>query len=244
MKKVLKITGYVLSVLVLLVLGFCGYVAAVGIPKYAPPVTPNITVERSEARIKRGEAIAQVQCMSCHANNDNRLTGKLLSEIPAVFGTIYSKNITQDKEKGIGRWTDGELMYFLRTSVRPDGSFVGIMPRYTLMSDEDLQSVIAWLRSDRLPVQPSKEEAPELEYSFFSKLLTNTIIKPGDYPQQSILMPDSTDQVAFGRYIADGVADCYSCHSGDMLDQDKLHPERSKGYYGGGIKMGGEGGKS
>lgn len=243
MKKVLKFAGYILATLVLLLVGFCGYVAAVGIPKYDPPITPAITVERTEARIKRGEAIAQVQCMSCHANDDNRLTGKYLGEIPAIFGTIYSKNITQDKEKGIGRWTDGELMYFLRTSIRPDGSFVGIMPRYALMADEDVKSIIAWLRSDRLPVQATKEEAPEVEYSFFSKVLVNTILKPGEYPQQPILIPDSTNQVAFGRYIADGVADCYSCHSGDLIDQDKLHPEKSKGYYGGGIKMGGEGGK-
>ncbi|UFH53484.1 cytochrome c [Spirosoma sp. KNUC1025] len=243
MKKVLRVIGFVFGGLVVLLLFFCGYVASVGIPKYAPPITPKITVQRSEALVKRGEAIAQVQCMSCHANRDNRLTGKRLDEIPAIFGTIYSKNITQDKEKGIGRWTDGELMYFLRTSVRPDGSFVGVMPRYALMSDEDVKSVIAWLRSDRLPVQPTKEEAPEVEYSFFSKVLANTIMKPGEYPLQPILIPDSTDQVAFGKYIADGVADCYSCHSADLLDQDKLHPERSKGYYGGGIKMGSEGGK-
>lgn len=243
MKKVFKIAGYVLGSIVFLLLVFCGYVAAVGIPTYDPPSTPKLTVELTEARINRGEVIAQLQCMSCHANNDNRLTGKRLDEVPAIFGTIYSKNITQDKEKGIGRWTDGELMYFLRTSIRPDGTFVGIMPRYPLMSDEDLKSVVAWLRSDRMPVQPSKEEAPEIEYSFFSKVLTNTIIKPGEYPQQLVPMPDSTDQVAYGRYIADGVADCFGCHSGDMLDQDKVHPERSKGYYGGGIKLGSEGGK-
>ncbi|WP_332368263.1 hypothetical protein [Spirosoma telluris] len=111
------------------------------------------------------------------------------------------------------------------------------------MAEEDLKSVVAWLRSDRFPVQPAKQEAPEVEYSFFSKLLSHTILKPGEYPQQILQTPDSTDQVAFGRYIADGVADCYSCHSSDFLDQDKLHPERSKGYYGGGNKLNGEGGK-
>ncbi|GAB4013367.1 hypothetical protein GCM10028808_32250 [Spirosoma migulaei] len=243
MKKIVKLVGIVLGCVVLLALVFCAYVAVVGVASYDPPVTPKLTVERTPARVARGEAIAQVQCMSCHANDENRLTGKYLGEIPAAFGKIYSKNITQDTEKGIGNWTDGELMYFLRTSVKPDGTFSGIMPRYSLMAEEDLKSVVAWLRSDRFPVQPTKQEAPEAEYSFLSKLLSHTIIKAGDYPQQPIPMPDSTDQVALGRYIADGVADCYSCHSSDFLDQDKLHPERSKGYYGGGNKLNGEGGK-
>jgi cytochrome c2 len=243
MKKILKLTGLVLGGLVLVLLIFCAYVAIIGIPTYDPPVTPNIRVERTKTRIDRGEAIAQMQCMSCHAGKDNRLTGKHLPEIPAIFGEIYSKNITQDTEKGIGRWSDGDILYFLRTGIRPDGSFAGVMPQYRLIADEDLKSVIAWLRSDRFPVQPTKEEAPPINYSFFSKLLVHTIMKPGNYPDQIILLPDTTNQVAYGRYMADAVGDCYSCHSSDFLDQDKQHPERSKGYYGGGSQMNGEAGQ-
>ncbi|GAA4470587.1 cytochrome c [Nibrella saemangeumensis] len=243
MKKALKIIGIGLGSLVLLLAAFCGYVLVTGIPTYEPPVTPKITVERTPARIQRGEAIAHLQCMACHADQENRLTGKHMDDVPALFGKIYSKNITQDSEKGIGKWTDGDIIYFLRTGIRPDGTFAGVMPKYTLMSDEDVKSVVAWLRSDRFPVQPSKNEAPEIEYSFFSKVLANTIMKPAEYPQQPILAPDSTDQVAFGRYTANAVADCYACHSGDMIQQDKVNPEKSKGFYGGGIELIGPDGK-
>ncbi|MDB5242592.1 MAG: cytochrome c [Spirosoma sp.] len=243
MKKVMKITGLVLSGIVLMLVVFCVYVAAVGVPTYDPPVVPKITVERTPARVARGEVIAQIQCMECHANKENRLTGKYLAEVPSLFGKLYSKNITQDKEKGIGKWTDGEIIYFLRTGVRRDGSYAPIMPQYPNMADEDLKSVVAWLRSDRFPVQATSQEAPPTELSFVSKVLAHTLMKPLPYPQQFIGLPDSTDQVALGKYTADAIGDCFACHSGDMLDQDKVHTEKTAGYYGGGIEMVGEGGK-
>ncbi|GAB3919392.1 c-type cytochrome [Larkinella terrae] len=243
MKKVLKVVGYVFGGLLLLLAGFCAYVAAVGVPTYDPPTIPEITVEKTPARVARGEVIAQIQCMECHANNQNQVTGKFLNEVPAIFGKLYSKNITQDKEKGIGNWTDGEIMYFLRTGIRRDGSYAPVMPQYPHMADEDLKSVVAWLRSDRFPVQATKEEGPESELSFVSKLLTHTLMKPLPYSPELVSLPDSTDPVALGRYTADAIGDCYSCHSGDLIDQDKIHPEKTKGYYGGGIEMVGDGGK-
>lgn len=243
MKKVLKVLGIFLGGVVLLIGAFCAYVAATGVPTYEKPNLPDISVEVTPERVARGEVIAQIQCMECHANKDNQLTGKYLGEVPALFGKLYSKNITQDKEKGIGNWTDGELIYFLRTGVRRDGSYAPIMPQYPNVSDEDLQSVVAWLRSDRFPVQPVAEEPQASELSIVSKLLTHTMMKPLPYPQHFIAAPDSTNPVALGKYTADALGDCYSCHSGDLVDQDKVHTERTKGYYGGGIEMLGEGGK-
>jgi mono/diheme cytochrome c family protein len=235
-KKVFKRIGQGLLMLLLLAGSFCAYVALTPVRSYDPPVIPELKVDVTEARVKRGEAIAFLQCMDCHADKNNRLTGKHLAEIPAMFGKIYSRNITQDKERGIGKWTDGELMYFLRTGVRPDGTRT-IMSGYNLMADEDMKSVIAWLRSDRFPVQASKEEAPPAEYSFASKLLFWTILTPHQYPQQEIALPDSTNAVMVGKYMATAVGDCFGCHSANYLDLDSEHPERSPGYFGGGSQF-------
>lgn len=243
MKKILKIVGLILSTLVLLIAGFGTYIAVVGVPTYDPPALPRTIVESTPARIVRGEVIAQIQCMGCHADNDNRLTGKQMTDVPAVFGKIYTKNITQDKVAGIGNWTDGELTYFLRTGVRRDGSYAPIMPQYPNMADEDLKSVVAWLRSDRFPVQASRKEQQSSELSFVSKLLTHTVMKPLPYSDKFIVFPDSSDQIAFGKYTANAIGDCFACHSADLVDQDKLHPERTRGYYGGGTEMVGEGGQ-
>ncbi|QHV97512.1 c-type cytochrome [Spirosoma endbachense] len=242
-KKIFKRIGQGFGLVLLLVAGFCAYVAITPPRTYDPPVAPTIQVESTEARIQRGEVIAHLQCISCHADNNNRLTGKRLDELPAIFGKVYSRNITKDKEKGIGNWTDGQLIYFLRTGIRPNGT-TAFMPQYNLMADEDMKSVVAWLRSDRFPVQASKTEAPPAEYSFVAKMLAWTILQPGDFPNHSIPMPDSTKPVAVGRYVATAVADCYGCHSADYLDLDKVHPERTKGYFAGGSKFTDEAGKT
>lgn len=191
----------------------------------------------------RGEKLAQLLCLPCHADGENRLTGRRMTDVPKLFGKIYSTNITQDSTVGIGRWSDGELTHFLRTGTRPDGSLAPAMPRYPLMADEDLQAVVAYLRSDAYPVQATATEAPKTRYSLPVKLLANSIFKPLPYPTSPIAPPDTTDEVALGRYLADGVIGCYGCHSADFKKLDPLHPERSKGYYGGGNRLLGDGGK-
>lgn len=182
MKKALKITGFVLSTLILLVAAFLGYVAVTGVPTYDPPSLPKITVKATPERVARGEVIANIQCMECHGDKEGRLTGRQVTDVPEMFGKIFTKNITQDKEKGIGKGTDGELMYFLRTGIRKDGSYAFIMPQYPNLGDEDLLSLVAWLKSGRFAVQASKKEPQSTELSLFSTLLTHTVMKPLLYP--------------------------------------------------------------
>ena len=102
-------------------------------------------------RVAQGEKIASVQCMVCHRGSDGKLSGRLLQELPPEFGEIpHSANITQSKEHGIGKWTDAEIAYLLRTGVKPDGQFLPVyMPKFPHLSDEDLRSVIALLHSDK-----------------------------------------------------------------------------------------------
>ena len=206
-----------------------------------PPVGP--TVDRTSARVARGEKIAQLLCLPCHADNDNRLTGRRMTDVPKLFGKIYSTNITQDSTVGIGHWTDDNLLRFLRTGTRPDGSLAPAMPRYPLMADDDLRSIVAYLRSGAYPVQAATIEAPPTRYSLPVKLLAKSVFKPLPYPALPIALPDTTNEVALGRYLADGVIGCYGCHSADFKGLDPTHPERSKGYYGGGNRLLGEGGK-
>jgi mono/diheme cytochrome c family protein len=237
MKKVLRLVLIVVGFVVIGLLGFVSFVAVRGIPTYDPPVVQEMNIEATPARLDRGAKIAQMHCIACHSGADNRLTGKHMNDLPGLFGTIYSMNITQDKTAGIGNWTDGELLHFLRTGVRKNGTFAGIMPKFATMADEDLKSVVVWLRSDAAPVQASGNEAPQSEFSLFTKLLANTVIKPLPYPEKPIMIPDSTDEVAFGRYVADGLGTCFACHSADFTKQDPMHPELSAGYYGGGNEM-------
>ncbi|MEZ4903639.1 MAG: hypothetical protein R2822_18700 [Spirosomataceae bacterium] len=128
-------------------------------------------------------------------------------------------------------------MYFLKTGIKRNGKYSPIMPKFPKMADEDVKSVIAYLHSDRFPVQATKGKQPEQEPSLLLKVLTNTVMKPIELVNEPILVPDSTNQVAFGRYIADNMIACYACHSKDFSKQNPLHPEESLGYYGGGNQM-------
>jgi len=211
-----------------------------GVPSYEVQMPDNlkkVQVEVTPERAARGEKIALVLCNGCHANNENHLVGKHIIDLPTEFGNAYSLNIAQDKEEGIGNWTDGELTYFLKTGIKRNGKYSPIMPKFPKMADEDIKSIISYLHSDRFPVQATKGKQPDQDPSLLLKALTNTVMKPIELVNESILVPDSTNQVAFGRYIADDMIACYACHSKDFSKQNPLHPEESLGYYGGGNQM-------
>jgi cytochrome c2 len=187
-------------------------------------------------KVQKGLKIASMLCNDCHLSNEEaRLSGKKLLDIPKEFGTAYSMNITNDPLKGIGKWTDGELAYFIRTGVRPDGTFAPpYMPKFPIMSEEDLQAVISFLRSDEAVVQASKREPPLSEPSFLTKALTNTLIKPYPFNAAPAQAPPITDKVAHGKYLADAVYGCTGCHSADFKSNNELNPLSNAGYCGGG----------
>lgn len=240
MKKLLKITLIGILGLVVLLASVLLFIGVRGIPSYEvnmPQELKAITVEVTPERVARGEKIALVMCNACHANNDNRLVGKHIADLPAEFGKAYSLNITQDEEDGIGTWTDGEIIYFLKTGIKRNGQFAPIMPKFPRMADDDIKSVVAYLRSDRFPVQATKGKGHAQEPSLLLKILAHTVMKPIEPAKEPILVPDSTNMVAFGKYIANDLIACYACHSGDFSKQNPLHPEQSFRFYGGGIQM-------
>jgi mono/diheme cytochrome c family protein len=234
MKKILKIVLWALAVLVLCVASALLFFQVRGIPKYEVEKI-SIQVDYSEAHIEKGKRIATMLCIQCHANNAGQLTGKHITDVPKEFGTIFSRNITHDKVNGIGLWSDGDLYYFLRTGVKPDGQYVPpYMPKFPLMADEDVKDVIAWLRSDSKGLESTSEEAPESEPSLLVKVLSNVAFKPMPLPMAPILKPDTADIIEFGKYYANAVSSCFQCHSKNFKTNNALIPEESEGFYGGG----------
>lgn len=70
-------------------------------------------------------------------------------EIPGL-GVFAGRNITPDKETGIGNWTDEEIATALTMGKRPDGrQLAPIMPypSFVNMTKEDVAAIIAFLRS-------------------------------------------------------------------------------------------------
>ena len=244
MKKALKFLGYLVLIVIVSAGIFAAYVAVSGIPTYSPgKVTLNVDV--TPAKVERGRKYASLLCMNCHLDPaTGKLTGKRLTDTPASFGEAYSKNITRDKQYGIGAWSDGELAYLLRTGIARTGRYAPPwMPKYPHMSDEDLESIIAFLRSDDPVTAPAAVNPPGVSKpSFLTKLLTHLIFKPLPYPKGPIATPLVTDKVAYGRYLSVNLG-CFECHSANFRTNNELKPEKSAGYLGGGNELRDESGQ-
>ena len=97
----------------------------------------------------------------CHSDRDWTKNGAPLVEgtkgggspefpIKDLPGKVYPPNISPDKETGAGSWTDDQLARAIREGVGNDGrALFPFMPyeNFRSMSDEDLASVIVYLRS-------------------------------------------------------------------------------------------------
>ncbi|MDX1939060.1 MAG: c-type cytochrome [Saprospiraceae bacterium] len=237
MKRFLKITAWILGILVLIIGALVAWVAFAPAPTYDPPTIPDLKVEATPERIARGAELASMLCVICHTGQDKKLSGEHMLDVPLSFGKIHSFNITQHPEKGIGAWSDGEIYAFLRSGLRKDGTFAAMMPKFPHMAEEDVYSIIAWLRSDDPRLAPSEKDNAKNELTFLSKALLKFAFKPLPMPEKAIPLPDTTDQIAWGRYIATGVYGCFACHSEDFATVNDLEPEKSAGFFGGGNPM-------
>jgi mono/diheme cytochrome c family protein len=235
MKKVVKVVGSILGILALVAAGAAAYIQVRGLPRYTKP-TLVLEVKATPERVERGARLAKMLCVGCHYDPATRvLSGRRMADVPPEFGVIYSANITRDPAHGIASWSDGEIAYLLRTGIRRDGRYTPpYMVKLPHASDEDILSIIAFLRSDDPLVAPNPAPTRVPEVSFLTKVLSRVAFKPFPYPTQPIVAPDLSDRVAYGRYLADGLLDCYSCHSADFKTNDYYDPSRSPGFYGGG----------
>lgn len=238
MRKFFKVLLYIILGIVVIVGIAAAYIAMRGLPTQTPEKI-NVKVEYTPKRIENGVKLASMLCRSCHYNDDTqKFSGREMTE-QHQFGKIFSKNITNDPNAGIAKWTDGELIYFFRTGVRPDGVYIPpYMPRLAHISDEDMFSIISFLRSGNAWVQPDPTEMQESSPSFLTKFLcTIGAVKPFPYPKSAIAGPDTTDPVKHGKYIALYQLECFTCHSKDFATNDYFTPEKSAGFFGGGNKM-------
>jgi mono/diheme cytochrome c family protein len=204
---------------------------------YYTPRQINYKATANAAQVKEGKRLAMMICAGCHYNPDTKqLTGHRIEDIPGIVGKVYSRNLTHDPDKGIGHYTDGELVYLIRTGISKSGKLMPYMQRPNLAT-EDMEAIIAFLRSDDELVRASTIEPPASKYTPIGKLGLSKYMKPLAYSEKTIKRPDlGSDKVAYGRYLVDNLA-CFHCHSGSFRKLNMEAPEKSKAFMGGGNKM-------
>src|SRR5271168_5394627 len=117
--------------------------------------------------VKRGEYLARAaDCLVCHtAPEGKQFAGGLA--IPLPFGTLYSTNITADKETGIGNYSDADFLNAVQRGVRADGTRLYPAmpyPSYTYMTDADALAIKAYLFS--LPPAHADNRADTLTFPY------------------------------------------------------------------------------
>lgn len=215
LKKTIKWTGIIVLALIG---GLAITVMARQNVKYEAPY-PDIIASKDSAVIARGKHLvySSAHCIDCHnkQNSDSLihlgqevpLSGGVAFELPV--GKIYSKNITPDKETGIGRYSDGEIARALRYGVHPNGTAVFDFMPFHNTSYEDLTAIISYLRAQK----PVKNKVPDHELNALGKTVNAFMVKPvgptGEPPKTVI--PDTT--ATYGKYLALSVAECSGCHT-------------------------------
>lgn len=132
---------------------------------------------------------------------------------PIPFGKVYSTNITQDKQTGVGAWTDQQIQDAIVKGVRRDGGkILPVMPfeKYSGMAQEDLKALIAYLRTLKAvqKATPALKTWAPFARSVGARLYLAVFGRLSSPPPQS---PKSG--VERGRYPVEHVAICGDCHT-------------------------------
>ena len=214
-KKILKWTGLLI---LFLLTGVSITVMSRQNMTYDRPF-PDITASTDSMIIARGKSIVfgGGHCADCHSlsNSDSLfeagqevpLSGGKVFELP--FGKIYTANISPDKETGIGKYTDKELARELRYGVKPDGTILYPFMPFNNLTDEDLQAVVSFLRSQK----PINHKVPDHDLNLMGNVFKAFLIKPvgpNGTPAKKI---ERDSSAAYGQYLATVVANCYGCHT-------------------------------
>ena len=218
------------TVVALTVLVSAGITATIGWRPIVGPRARALTDRRFEptpARLQRGEYLVRsvTGCLFCHSEIDTSVEGLAVKTGMAGSGrTIVAEgmpwltapNLTPDRESGAGTWTDDMLARSIREGIGHDGrTLFPFMPyqNYRHMSDEDLASVVTYIRS--LP--PVRRENPTTAIPFPVNRLINSVPQPLEC---AVPEPASGTPEQRGAYLV-ALASCGDCHT----------PRDDKGQY-------------
>ena len=150
------------------------------------------------------------------AANPSRAAGR--SSLP--FGTIYSTNITPDKETGIGQYSDAEFLAAVRRGVRRDGArLYPAMPfaSYTYLTDADALAIKAYLFS----LEPINAPAIPNTFAFPFDQRWAMGIWALMFNADRRFEPhaDRSAEWNRGAYLVEALAHCGECHTPRNLFQ-------------------------
>ncbi len=129
------------------------------------------------------------------------------------FGTVYSTNITPDRQTGIGTWSDEEIITAIRLGRRPNGERLIPVHPFTIfngMAEEDLRALVAFLRT--VPAVNRSNQPKRIIVPFFESMFLPAWL--ATFAAQEMPPPKApTAGLARGEYLVRAVSHCGECHT-------------------------------
>src|SRR5690242_2335175 len=190
------------------------YVIAAALVLAGGCVSFALAKEASFETVQRGKYLTQAgDCIACHTvENGKPFAGGRAIETP--FGTIYSANITPDRDTGIGAWSDDEFYRAIHEGIGPDGKRLYPAfpyPYFTKMTREDVLAIRAYLNT--LPAISNRRPDPQLTWP-----LNNRALMRGwnwMFFQEGTFAPKAEKSAEWNRgaYLVEGAGHCGACHT-------------------------------
>ncbi len=197
----------------------------------ALPLDEKPAAAADAAQISRGAQLAAIgNCNTCHTRDEaSPYAGA--RPIATPFGTVYSTNITPDRETGIGGWSIDAFMRAMREGVSRDGHHLYPAFPYdhmTKMRDEDIGAVYAFIETRRaITATPPANRLPfPFNIRAFVAGWKLLFLHHGAFRSD----PSQSDDWNRGAYLVEGLGHCGACHTPrNVLGAEK----RGEEYAGG-----------
>jgi mono/diheme cytochrome c family protein len=238
--KLLKIAGWTVAALIVLLI--VAITATIGWRPFIGPNARALTDRKfasTPERMDRGRYLSEnlLNCFACHSERDwsqhdapvkagTHGAGTPNFPLLDLPGKVYPPNLTPDKETGAGNWTDDQLARAIREGIGNDGrALFPFMPyeNFRYLSDEDLASVIVYLRS----LAPVRHVVPKTELVFPVKYLIRSAPHPieGEVPA-----PDLSTPAKRGDYLVT-IGGCRDCHTPQHNGQRLTELDLAGGFF-------------
>jgi mono/diheme cytochrome c family protein len=152
------------------------------------------------------------------------------SPFKTPMGTLYSTNITPDRETGIGEWTDEEFAQALQEGKGRHGeNLYPAMPytSYTLITDEDVQLIKDYFFSLPPVRRPDQKDEMIFPFNVREGLSAWKLIdfKSGRF------QPDDKKDTKWNRgaYLVEALGHCGECHTPRDITMAMKSSERYAG---------------
>ena len=201
-------------------------------PINAPGADETASASRFDAAtIARGAQLAAVgNCGYCHTGPGYEPYAGGLG-IVSPFGTVYSTNITPDRDTGIGAWSLDDFTRAMREGQDRRGRHLyPAFPydHFTLLTDEDVGALYAFIMS-----RPAvNAQVPSNKLMFPINLRLSAAAWKLLFFKRQSFEPDASKSAEWNRgaYLVEGLAHCGACHT----PRNIMGAEKKDEAFGGG----------